>query len=391
MMVVDLSRLGLIWTQVTDTNNNNAVTELDSIAFNPQDLRAQIVAKSSQINFSYCHDFLAKKKPMRSRQVLAIDEIKLKLSLFKHPRQFQVNEHHTCQSIPLIEFKSNRIRVNIDLIDGRLINLIRNRLVYSAVCKFHLTCLELVLPLVDDYFIFSSKSNVYGRVCPHFVTIKLVRVEINSFLNKIPMLNCDGSIEINIQFSSLFLVGVEVKDRFSLCIEQFISIFRIVKLSVCCSRDFELKIYGGPVDLADGLFGLGIINEIDFRMNYQSIDRSMRGLVLLDRIIVADSTRTIEFSTERVHGEFTSSTIDFMWQVITSPIRIGRYQPRLNSSSVCCANGKSKKMTSSLSNMSSLDSYLYTYTANLDEDDDESEFDQSSSLEEENENGNENN
>lgn len=290
-------------------------------------------------------------------------ELKLKVSLFKSAREFKIGEDQICQVSKSIDITCRR--VDVDFFTDRFISYIQHCLLPhgSILFKFQIN------DLYSDFYcnrelIFRSKLSLLGKACnSDLINIKFSNSNVRFICCKDDSFECDL-----IEFSSTKLLDkvsilVNFRERSIFRVKNLILFARIFKIeSIKFNFNFEVIVYLNGLMIQDLNESILTSDRISFKLSRNQTDDSKRGLVLIDQPKLSDKSRSVEISNERLVVEITDNKSDTKWQIMTSPIRVGRYkEDKSNISDLSPVTSTTE---------SSSDSYLYVSPYASDEDED---------------------
>lgn len=316
---------------------------------NSNDAIFQLFIKSSKCRIYYFEEFL--KRCQNMNEIARCFELKLKVSLFKSAREFKIGEDQICQVSKSIDIICRR--ADIDFFTDRFISYLQDCLLPqgSILFKFQIN------DLYSDFYcnrelIFRSKSSLLGKACnSDLINIKFSNSSVRFICCKDNSFECDL-----IEFSSTkrldnLSILVNFRERSIFRVKNLILFAHIFKIE---STKFNLNpdviVYLNGVMIQDLNESILTSDRISFKLRNQT-DDSKKSLLLIDQPKLSDKNRSVEISNERIVVEITDSKADTKWQIMTSPIRVGRYKE--NKSNISDLS----PVTSTTE--SSSDSYLY--------------------------------
>ena len=279
-------------------------------------------------------------------------ELKLKVSLFKSACEFKIGEDQICQVSKSIDIICRR--VDVDYFTDRFISYLQHCLLPQGSILFRFQ----INDLYSDFYcnrepIFRSKSSLLGKACnSDLINIKFSNSSVRFICCKDNSFECDL-----IEFSSTkrldkLSILVNFRERSIFRVKNLILFAHLFKIeSIRFNLNLDVILYLNGVMIQDLNESILTSDRISFKLSRNQTDDSKRGLLLIDQPKLSDKSRSVEISNERLVVEITDNKTDTKWQVMTSPIRVGRYKENKTNIS-----GLSPVTSTTESNS---DSYLY--------------------------------
>lgn len=322
--------------------------DAESQLFNLDELKSQLLMQSSQIELNYCENFPIDSATLKT--VFYSQKASIKLSSFKCVREVAIRDQVGLVSHVIDVTCAQNARINMNIESWK-------SLPHFSMILFELSLgsTELNVTSRNEIMMRSIFEGVKVRKAEALIEIEILRVQL-------PFFECDR-IEISIVANSNIVKSIiNLTNNSIIHIERFLWYLKLFEFPHQYDLiDFVILIYLNElnINLSNTLISAGWISA---KLNNQSIDRIKLGLVVVEQIKLSDQIKSVEVSSERVIGEMKETAVDAKFQLISAPIRIGRYREQ-----------RRILKHQSRSTLSSYDSYLYTYVVDEDDEEEESE------------------